>query len=236
MFLVTGNMNMFTRLGVVTFLAAFLLATPLQAHEGHQDDMSDAEIVAMEAGMAMPDEMAMPDGAHGMAAGEAMAAGEGATAQALSPEELMRQKAVENRLTSVGDLLARLHPVAVHFPIALLLAAALAEFALMIRPTLGLQTTIRFLVGGGALGAVAAALLGWFAGGWRLTDQSDNLFIHRWTGTTLVVLSLLAWWAAAPGKSRGWLRILLAIIAIGLVVQGYFGGEMVNGPNHLGIF
>jgi len=50
------------------------------------------------------------------------------------------------------------------------------------------------------------------------------------------VLSLLAWWAAAPGKSRGWLRILLAIIAIGLVVQGYFGGEMVNGPNHLGIW
>jgi len=235
-------MNIISRFGIVTLFTALLLSTPLRAHEGHQDDMSDAEIVAMEAGMPMSDDMSMPDGAHGMAGdeamadGEAMAAGQGAAEQALTPEELMRQKAVENRLTSAGDLLARLHPVAVHFPIGLLLAAALAEFALMIRPTLGLQTTIRFLVAGGALGAVVAATLGWFAGGWRLTDQSDNLFLHRWNGTTLVALSLLAVWAAERGKSRTWLRILLAVIAIGLVVQGYVGGEMVDGPNHLGIF
>ena len=119
--------------------------------------------------------------------------------------------------------------------IALLLVAALAELALMVRPTLGLETTIRFLVAGGAIGAVVAALLGWFAGGWRLLDRSENLAIHRWNGTTIAILSLLAWWVAARGKGRGALRLLLALIAAALIVQGYFGGEMVHGPNHMGI-
>lgn len=224
-------MSIFTRFGVVAFFAASLLSAPLHAHEAHQNDMSDAEMVAMEAGMASSDDM-HGDGvnpSHGEAADESMAA------QTMSPDEMMRQKIEENRLTSAGDLLARLHPVAAHFPIALLLVAALAEFALMIRPTLGLQTTIRFLVAGGALGAVATALLGWFAGGWRLSDQSDNLSIHRWNGTALAVLGLLAWWAAARGKGRAGLRLLLALIAAGLIIQGYYGGEMVHGPNHMGI-
>ena len=105
----------------------------------------------------------------------------------------------------------------------------------MVRPTLGLETTIRFLVAGGAIGAVVAALLGWFAGGWRLLDRSENLALHRWNGTTIAILSLLAWWVAARGKGRGALRLLLALIAAALIVQGYFGGEMVHGPNHMGI-
>lgn len=224
-------MSIFTRFGVAAFFTVLLLSAPLHAHEGHQDNMSDAEMVAMETVTASSDEM-HDDGvgaSHGDAPGETMAA------QTMSPDEMMRQEIAENRLTSFGDLLARLHPVAAHFPIALLLVAALAELALMIRPTLALQTTIRFLVAGGALGAVAAALLGWFAGGWRLSDQSDNLAIHRWNGTTLATLSLLAWWVAARGKGRTGFRILLALIATGLIVQGYYGGEMVFGPNHMGI-
>lgn len=217
---------MFTRFGIAPLLAALLLSTPLHAHEEHQDDMSDAEMVAMEAGLSMTEE-GHREGTMDPSDGEI-------AAQTMSPDEMMRQKIEENRLSSAEDLLARLHPVAAHFPIALLLVAALAELALMLRPTLGLQTTIRFLVAGGALGALVAAILGWFAGGWRLTDQSDNLSIHRWNGTTLAILGLLAWWAAARGKGRAGLRLLLALIAAGLIVQGYYGGEMVHGPNHMG--
>jgi uncharacterized membrane protein len=138
-------------------------------------------------------------------------------------------------LTSTGDLLGRLHPVAAHFPIALLLAAALAELALVFRPALGLATTVRFLVAGGALGAVAAATLGWFAGGWRFTDRSETLGLHRWNGTAIALVSVLAWWLAARGKSRAGLRTALALLAAGLVAQGFLGGEMVFGPNHMGL-
>ena len=227
---VSRHMSIFTRLGLAALFAAFLLSAPLHAHEGHQDNMSDAEMLAMEEGMAMPDD------AH---AGELAPPGEEMdrpnAQQSMSPEDMMQQKITENRLTSAEDLLSRLHPVAAHFPIALLLVAALAELALMVRPTLGLETTIRFLVAGGAIGAVVAALLGWFAGGWRLLDRSENLAIHRWNGTTIAILSLLAWWVAARRQGRGALRLLLALIAAALIVQGYFGGEMVHGPNHMGI-
>ena len=49
-------MSIFTRLGLAALFAAFLLSAPLHAHEGHQDNMSDAEMLAMEEGMAMPDD------------------------------------------------------------------------------------------------------------------------------------------------------------------------------------
>merc|ERR1711907_290362 len=113
-------------------------------------------MLAMEEGMAIPD-----DAQVGELAPRAEETNSPDAQESMSPEDMMQQKIEENRLTSAEDLLSRLHPVAAHFPIALLLVAALAELALMVRPTLGLQTTIRFLVAGGAIGAVVAALLGW---------------------------------------------------------------------------
>src|SRR5690606_26769974 len=100
----------------------------------------------------------------------------------------------KNRVTSVGDFVGRLHPLATHFPIALLLAAGLAELLLAARPALGLESTIRFLVAGGAVGAVIAALLGWFAAGWRLEDRSETLGLHRWNGTVIPGVAVLATW------------------------------------------
>lgn len=153
----------------------------------------------------------------------------------MSAAQMMQQKIEENRLTSFSDLLARLHPIAAHFPIALFLVAALAEFALVLRPSLGLQTTVRFLVAGGAIGGLGTAAFGWFAAGWRLSDRSETLAIHRWNGTAIAAAGLLAWWLSLSGKNRWRLRLVLAIIAGALIVQGYYGGEMVHGPNHMGV-
>ena len=92
-------MSIFTRLGLAALFAAFLLSAPLHAHEGHQDNMSDAEMLAMEEGMAMPDD------AH---AGELAPPGEEMdrpnAQQSMSPEDMMQQKITENRLTSAEDL------------------------------------------------------------------------------------------------------------------------------------
>jgi uncharacterized membrane protein len=214
-------------------LTASLFTSPSLAHEAHQKNMSDAEMAQMEAQMApgMHDDMhdMMPDEAESVTVVSVQ------IAAPASAEAVLTAKVAENRLTSAGDLLGRLHPAATHFPIALLLVAALAELALMVRPTLGLQPTIRFLVAGGAIGAVAAAVLGWFAGGWRFTDRSEVLGLHRWNGTAIALVSLLAWWFAARGSSRAALRVTLAIVAAALILQGYYGGEMVFGPNHMGI-
>ena len=66
----------------------------------------------------------------------------------------------------------RFHPALVHFPIALLCAAAIAEILLAITGLGLFREAVRFCVWGGALGAVGAGLLGWLFGGFRIVESS----------------------------------------------------------------
>lgn len=225
----------FRQIAVFLAAAAFVLPVVAHAHEGHQDNMSDAEMVQME----MHEDAATHDQtAEAMhepsVMGKAHHASQNGTVQQTA-EQALESKIEENRIKSTGDFLGRLHPIAAHFPVALLLMAALAELLVALRPALGLEVTVRFLVAGGAIGAMVAAVLGWFAGGWRLGDRSETLGIHRWNGTAIAGVALVAAWLAFRSGSRTTLRILLAVLAAALVIQGYLGGEMVFGPNHLGI-
>lgn len=54
-------------------------------------------------------------------------------------------------------------------------------------------------------------------------------------GTAIAAVSLAAAWLAFRPGSRTALRAVLLILAGALLVQGYLGGEMVFGPNHLGL-
>ncbi|NNC73520.1 MAG: hypothetical protein HKN78_11685 [Sphingomonadaceae bacterium] len=139
----------------------------------------------------------------------------------------------------IVDFLGRLHPFLVHFPIALLLMAALAEFILFLNPAAGLYTTVRFLVWTGAAGSILAGALGWFAAGFRLSDRSEILGLHRWNGTGIaigtVLLALLVPRPDDVARRRTAFRVLLVGIAGLLLWQGYLGGELVMGPDHLGL-
>lgn len=214
-------------------LAALVLAMPaiVSAHEGHKEDRSDAEMAQMESHDAAGGHDVMEEASHGIHDYGLQEA----VAEQPTPEQALAAAVAENRASSAGDVLGRLHPIAAHFPIALLLMAALAELLLILRPSLALETTVRFLVAGGAGGAAIAALLGWFAAGWRLSDRSETLAIHRWNGTAIAGVALVAAWLAFRSHSRAGLRLALAVLAAALVAQGYLGGEMVFGPNHLGI-
>lgn len=220
---------------VVMAAALFVLPGVATAHEAHKKDMTDAEMSELE----MQGEHAMhTDSGHDKHGPAAMKQAHPAAAAAAVPataEQLLQARIAANRATSVNDFIGRLHPVAAHFPIALFLFAAFAELLLMLRPALGMERTVRFLVAGGAAGAVAAAVLGWFAAGWRLLDRSETLGIHRWNGTAIALLAIVAAWFAYRSRSRTGLRLLLAILVVAISIQGYLGGEMVFGPNHLGL-
>ena len=85
------------------------------------------------------------------------------------------------------DPLAReIHPPAVHFPIALLTAAAVAELLRMATGKPAFDAITRYCIWFGTLTAVIAGALGWCAGGFRLTDPSWVLMTHRWLGTSTV--------------------------------------------------
>ena len=135
--------------------------------------------------------------------------------------------------TETASFWTRLHPATVHFPIALLLMAALAEFLSLFSPTPGLRSAVRVMTVGGAVGAVVAALFGWVHTGIWLGGDATMQW-HRWTGTGLAIAAPLAA-LLSHRENRLPFRGLLFPTAIVLFAQGYWGGELAHGSNHLGL-
>jgi plastocyanin len=134
--------------------------------------------------------------------------------------------------------LGKFHPPAANFPIALLVAAAIAEilFATSGRPPF--DAASRFCLWFGALAAVLTGTLGWFTGGFRTADPSWVMTTHRWLGTSTDVLALFALVmgeaSRRPGRERErrWFRVLLVIVTVMVLVAGFFGGALVYGIQH----
>lgn len=132
------------------------------------------------------------------------------------------------------QVLGRLHPLLVHFPIALLLAALAAQgLAARVGRRDGPSEAAFFCLVLGTLGAVAAALSGWLFAEHDSPGGPDLLFRHRWSGVAAaagaVLTSLSAWrWkrGAALARPTGAGLVLTAVLT-GLT--GHFGGEMVYG-------
>lgn len=151
--------------------------------------------------------------------------------------------AVDAPIPAWVEVVGRFHPLVVHFPIALLLAGALAELCDSLRRRTELRATLRFCLGLGAVGGVVAALLGWAAGaGESFPAELATAFTwHRVGGIATAVLGVLAF-ALASSLPRGpehsrrrtllrWV-LLASVAAVG--VTGYLGGALVYGPDHLG--
>ncbi|OAO00863.1 hypothetical protein A8B75_16810 [Sphingomonadales bacterium EhC05] len=204
-------------------LAVFLIFSPvsaLQAHEAHRNNEPDPVAQSNE---------------HN-AADESMASMQ--SGDMTDPHAEHAHKAATDKSFDLIDFLGRLHPMAVHFPIALFLVAALAELIMIINPTAGVGSSVRFLVWIGAAGGIVAAILGWLAGGIRMSDRSEILGLHRWTGTGIAITGiLLALLSNAPANSgkRTVFRVGLAAVALAILFQGYWGAEMSLGPNHMGM-
>lgn len=136
--------------------------------------------------------------------------------------------------------LGHFHPVAVHFPIALIIAAGLAEILRIVRKEESWAKTSQFCVILGALGAVASAGLGWLAAVSQ-DYQGEYLTIlnrHRWGGIAVAIGSLLTalWSFSGFGNNeaarRKIYRALLAVSAALVMATGFFGGQLVYGINH----
>ncbi|MEJ6594742.1 DUF2231 domain-containing protein [Parasphingorhabdus sp.] len=217
---------------LLLLLLLLIVAMPLpvaSAHEAHRKDMSDADIVEMRQAA----ETAHDGGVEALAeAAGGSAANNGAMSADIHGEMIAGHSA--GTAFSPTDFLGRLHPALVHFPIALFLAAGLAELILFARPESGLEPTVRFLIYTGAAGGVIATLLGWLAGGIRMSDRSETLGLHRWTGTGIALAGVVAAIIIYREKSdRMLIRLLLAGIATALLFQSYWGAEMSLGPNHM---
>lgn len=132
------------------------------------------------------------------------------------------------------------HPSVVHFPIALLMAAALAELLAMALKSLFFENAARFLVVIAALGAIPAVSLGWAGAAFEdfTGDYSSVLAYHQWLGTSVGALSVATAIISEiyRRRDRDGLIVLYRVLLFGCAVlagmTGYFGGILVHGIGH----
>lgn len=131
------------------------------------------------------------------------------------------------------QFIGRFHPLAVHFPIALVLLVPIVELAGRSSrfSYLGLSTS--FVLGLATLSATAAAILGWCLG--RGGGYSGPLVAqHMWGGILLTFTCWLCWVLRARLSQPGTLfRLPLAMMVVLVAFTGYRGGQLSLGADHL---
>ena len=134
----------------------------------------------------------------------------------------------------------RFHPVTTHFPVALLMVAALAEaFGWLTRRESWMQT-VRFLIVLAALGAVAAAVSGWVNASFSSYNKAPwaLLWWHRWLGTSTAVWAVVTAGASLAGPNRQgsrerWhFRVALFLGAALVGISGFLGSALIYGLDH----
>jgi hypothetical protein len=158
-----------------------------------------------------------------------------AQSRAPSPEpERAKPRSTFNRL---AELIGKFHILTIHFPIALLAAAALAELWAAARRVSKPLPAVRFCLWLGAAAAVGSAALGWVHA-YYMSDEPEQLLMwHRWLGTGAGVLAPLIAWLSERDTRTGTRRTIVRWAIVGLAVlagvAGHFGGMLVYGKNFL---
>jgi len=138
----------------------------------------------------------------------------------------------------IVQLLGRLHPLVVHFPIGLLVVASFMEGMTLGNKRPGLRDGIRWLVYIGAAAAALASLLGWFllnSGGYG----GETTVYHQWSGFATAALALgvagLLRRAHRVNRPAAWTqyRALLALCLVGVTVTGHLGASLTHGTDYL---
>ena len=136
-----------------------------------------------------------------------------------------------------AETVGQFHPPSTHFPIALILAAALAELLYIITRKQNLLPTVRFLIWLAGLSAVVTMTLGLLDAAYMsFTPRRQGILnIHRILGIATAVLSVLLVLVLElrtvkqPNHPRMLLRVLLFTTAILVAFTGFFGGALVYG-------
>ncbi|MBI1390826.1 MAG: hypothetical protein GC154_20545 [bacterium] len=143
----------------------------------------------------------------------------------------------------IVSLAGKFHPVMVHFPIVLLLLAALAE----VLSIMGIRGFSReaayFILDLSVIATVITVCLGWAAGAFAEFSEPLNttMWIHRWLGTGTGILVIISWIASRINRKNSSptalivYRTMLLLSASLVVFTGHFGAMLVFGWNHFSV-
>ena len=134
----------------------------------------------------------------------------------------------------------RLHPLVLHFPIALLLLAAAVETVRCFRIDPRLSRLSVFLLALGAMGALAAAGTGWIFAHESHPEPAlrATLLWHRRLGVSTAVLAGFAWlaahrWADDARTGFRWIpRLITWLTAALLTIAAHLGALLVWGTDY----
>jgi uncharacterized membrane protein len=135
--------------------------------------------------------------------------------------------------------LGKLHTVVIHFPIAMIVAAFGLEVLGIVQRRQTWRSAARAMLVVGAIGAVVAASLGWFAGGFYLTDRNQILTVHRYLGMAVTIASVVLAWAGLrrfhhEKNGDRMFGILLGVLTLAVLIQAFLGGTFMHGGmNHM---
>jgi mono/diheme cytochrome c family protein/uncharacterized membrane protein len=145
--------------------------------------------------------------------------------------------APQSLMTRLFAWFGRFHVLVIHFPIALLAAAALAEAIAAWQGSRIPSPVVRFCVFLGASSALAAVALGWLhadLGGFG-TPSPSILAVHRWLGTIgglgATAIAVLSERDSRRGRRSTPFRLALWTGAGVVAAAAHFGGLMVHGNN-----
>ncbi|MFC4870508.1 DUF1549 domain-containing protein [Negadavirga shengliensis] len=134
--------------------------------------------------------------------------------------------------------LGRLHPLAVHFPVSLLLFAAFLELFTLGKFAHKLRPGINLLVLAGVGAALFSVVLGLLLA--NIEDYGGTtLNLHQWTGIATAVLGLVVlYFMNQVLNKKQWAKVKayrtsLFITALAVSVAGHFGASLTHGEEYL---
>ena len=138
----------------------------------------------------------------------------------------------------IWRLLGRLHPMAVHFPVALILLATFLEFFTLKNLNSTLRPAIKILIAIGAIAACISAIMGLLLsneGGY----EKELVSLHQWVGIATAFIAGITWILLNSLLKKNNLhlikvyRLLLLISGLGIMVAGHFGASLTHGKDYL---
>lgn len=128
------------------------------------------------------------------------------------------------------DFIGRFHPVLVHLPIGVLLAACLLQLFAKRFPLL--KPSIPVLLFWGAMAAIASCITGYLL---SLSGDYDGALVaqHQWLGIATAGITLLFYLLNRLSLASKYASLLAVTIIALITVTGHLGGSLTHGAGYL---
>jgi uncharacterized membrane protein len=136
------------------------------------------------------------------------------------------------------SLIGKLHPLLVHFPIALVLSAVAAEIAAIRTRRASWRAIAVANLRFGAVTGALTLIAGWVLATAPFVEATSSLTSHRWIGVAAVAATIgaaVASWRSHGESQRSLMvyRGALFAAAVLVAIAGHLGAALVWGPDFL---